>query len=193
MSGPGYVTFQQEHAEPPVLNIGVGANPAQWSGEDYVHVDIDRWNYPNMVQGDAHQLPFRSDSFTTAVLGDVLEHVPEPIVVLREAARIAPKVVMTTFQEWRLGRTGRNIEVGVRLFAPTADDRKPYLDSGRCLAFMPESTLTHTAHIWQWSRPLLDSIIRMSGLRVEIEGSDSPGVHDGHELYNYLFVLRRIK
>lgn len=44
--------------------------------------------YPD-VSGDAHQLPFRSRSFDTVMLLEVLEHLPEPHRALREASRVA--------------------------------------------------------------------------------------------------------
>ncbi|WP_298207426.1 class I SAM-dependent methyltransferase [Ferrimicrobium sp.] len=41
-----------------------------------------------VVQLDAHHLPFRTASFDLVVISEVLEHVPEPVQVLRECARI---------------------------------------------------------------------------------------------------------
>jgi len=167
-----------------MLNIGVGGNMANWHGPDYVHVDVDRWDYSNFVQGDAHHLPFKDNSFASVALGDVLEHLVYPVLALQEASRIAPKIVMTTFQEWRLGGVGCSIEAGYKLYGSAG----PY--PGR-ISTMPESVISHNPHIWQWSPDLLQSIIDRSGLEVIHYETDSPGIHEGHTMLNYLFVLNR--
>lgn len=46
----------------------------------------------NVVLGDAYSLPFGDESFTSAFLGDTLEHMEFPEKVIREARR-----VVTTF------------------------------------------------------------------------------------------------
>lgn len=189
---PGYVRFQLQWAERPLLNIGCGGNMAGFAGPDVCHLDLDVWNYPNFVHGDAHRLPFRSDSFACAVLGDILEHVLEPAQVLAEARRVAPRVVMTTFQEWRLGGVGRYVERGQELFAPVGDGGlAPFIAAGQCRRSTPESVQSHVPHIWQWDRELLLAVIDRAGLVVEHEETDCPGVHEGHPMLNYLFVLRR--
>lgn len=187
--GPRYVTFQKEHATPPLLNIGCGINPCGWSGVGYTHFDIDIWDYPNFVQGDAHHLPFPDDSFATAVMGDMLEHVLDPVRVLQEAARVAPKVVMTTFEEWRLGGPGLHIEAGQQLYFPKGVtlDHPPGLVSRTS-----EDVVLHHAHIWQWDRAYLDGVFEAAGLKVVVEERASPGVHEGHTMWNLCFVLGRI-
>ena len=188
-----YVSFQAQHAVAPLLNIGCGINPCGWRGSGYVHFDIDLWDYPNFVQGDAHSLPFSANSFASAVLGDMLEHVINPAQVLREAGRVAPKVVMTTFQEWRLGHSGKDIEAGRKLYMPEGVE----LDCPKGLIKRTSEEVTsHHPHIWQWTPDLLAHVIRSAGLKIVIEESDCPGTYakgtqESHEMLNYLFVLER--
>lgn len=183
-----YVEFQMQHAVAPILNIGCGINPCGWSGPDCTHFDIDLWDYEHFVQGDAHDLPFAADSFATAVMGDMLEHVRDPVQVLKEAARVAPKIVMTTFEEWRLGGPGRHIKAGQRLYFPKGVtlDRPPGL-----IRRTSERVTPHHAHIWQWDRPYLTGIFEAAGLQVVVEERVSPGNHEGHVMWNLCFVLRR--
>jgi len=66
-----------------------------------VEVDIDpklkeKNRGLNFFLADAHNLPFRDESFNVAVLGDILEHVRAPVQVLKEAYRVCKvKLVLT--------------------------------------------------------------------------------------------------
>ena len=183
-----YVSFQLEYATPPILNIGCGNNPCGWYGPDCTHFDIDVWNYPNFVQGDAHNLPFPDDSFVTAVMGDMLEHVRDPVRVLQEAGRVAPCVVMTTFEEWRLGGPGYQPEGGKALYFPEGVE----LDHPEGLVSRTSEEVTpHHGHIWQWDRAYLGEIIERSGLKILVEEEACPGIHEGHAMKNFCFVLKR--
>lgn len=188
---PGYVRFQLEHAAIPLLNIGVGANPAKLNGPGIIHLDLDVWNVPGFVQGDAHALPFRSDSFASCILGDVLEHVLDPVQVLLESGRVAPKIICTVFEEWRIGSPGRHLESGRALYEPMEDHYRPFRESGQCRARFSEDRLSHSPHIWAFTLPMLSEMIEAASLRVDRFESDCPGIHDGHPMTNWLYVLRR--
>lgn len=54
------------------------------------------------IRGDVGQrLPFEDDAFDVAVLTEVLEHVPRPWEAMREAGRVAKRVLITTPFEQR--------------------------------------------------------------------------------------------
>jgi len=192
MTMPRYVTFQLEHMVKPCLNLCVGANPANIEGPGIFHCDLDRWNYHNCVQCDVHRLPFKSDAFASVLAGDCLEHFLHPVQALREMRRVAPKVVITVFIEWRLPGPGQHVEEGQRLFPPTPESFQPYRESGRFLDFYPESKQTHVPHVNQWiGRDDLLRVFWEAGLSAVSHEVDSPGVHEGHQMINHCFVLKR--
>ncbi|MCL6579198.1 MAG: glycosyltransferase [Candidatus Bathyarchaeota archaeon] len=98
--------------------------------EPYVtSIDLDVYDLPNFIQMDAHDLidpskSFPDQSFDVAVLGDLLEHVEDPVKVLKGAKRVARRLLITIpdpanwIPEYRpfenleqlLRRTGKTIE-----------------------------------------------------------------------------------
>lgn len=60
---------------------------------------------PTFLKGDVQSLPFHDQQFDVAVLAEVLEHVPQPVTALREAGRVASRVLITTpcEQRWTNG------------------------------------------------------------------------------------------
>ena len=187
-----YVEFQLEHALKPLLNIGVGANTIQMEGPGVFHCDLDRWRYQNCIQCDAHKLPFKDDSFASVLCGDVLEHFVNPLRALQEMHRVAPRLVLTTFQEWRLPGSGQYIKEGFELFSPMEDAFIPYREAGQFLDFYPESKISHLPHINQWSgMDELTGMIEQAGFVIEQFEVACPGIHEEHAMLNYLFLLRR--
>lgn len=67
-------------------------------GYDYTGVDIDAYEVEgNFVQLDVDKpWPFRDMDFHLVVLGEVLEHVENPVHVLREAIRVSSDTVIAT-------------------------------------------------------------------------------------------------
>ena len=70
--------------------------------EPYVtFMDIDRYSRSNFIQLDAHKLAtyeesgIEDKSFDVAILGDILEHVDDPVKVLRGAKRVARRLIIT--------------------------------------------------------------------------------------------------
>jgi len=63
-------------------------------------IDIDKYDIPNFYQMDAHDLKFPNKSFDIAVLGEILEHVTDPVQVLKEANRVAKRLLMTIPDEY---------------------------------------------------------------------------------------------
>ena len=65
---------------------------------------------------DAESLPFPDDLFDVAVLGEIIEHVHDPVVVLREASRVARRLVVgsTPHEDGQWGPEGKNAPDGHR-------------------------------------------------------------------------------
>lgn len=63
-------------------------------------VDIDKYDFPGFIQMDANKLEFPDGTFDIAVLGEILEHVISPVMVLKEANRVAKRVLVTVPNEF---------------------------------------------------------------------------------------------
>lgn len=65
------------------------------------------------VEADAHDLPFEDNEFECSILGDMLEHVEDPVKVIKEACRVSKHAYMSTPNEWDWDETKRPFQ-----FAP---------------------------------------------------------------------------
>jgi SAM-dependent methyltransferase len=93
---------------------------------------------------DGADVPAEDGAYDLAVLSHVLEHVPEPMALLREAARVAPAVL---------------IEV------PLEDNRSARREEKRAEA-------ARIGHVQFFDRAAVRSLVRVAGLRVAAELSD---------------------
>jgi len=64
--------------------------------ENVTLVDIDSYPHPNFVRADAHNLPFEDKTFDIALLCEILEHVRDPVQVLKEAKRVTKEKILIT-------------------------------------------------------------------------------------------------
>jgi SAM-dependent methyltransferase len=101
------VRFALEHAGGEVVDLGCGfgvyAARLQEAGRKVTGVDLDpsfvaeaRSRGVEAVLADVTATPFADRSFDTALLFEVLEHIPGPERVLREALRIVRRNVLVT-------------------------------------------------------------------------------------------------
>lgn len=63
-------------------------------------IDLDTYYFPGFIQMNANNLKFEDKSFDIAVLGEILEHVENPIQVLKEANRVSKRLLITVPDEW---------------------------------------------------------------------------------------------
>lgn len=174
------LTFQRQHATGRVLNVGCGDDPAGF-GAGAVHLDIDWWDLPNFVQGDCRALPFPDGSFDTAVLGDVLEHCTDPEQAVREASRVAKRVVITVPEELALPSVGTHVALGLKQRADQyrrteshpegASDEEVIVahkrTDPRFLKAYPESEVPHDGHINRFDEAWIRRLIAASGKSVK--------------------------
>jgi len=193
--------YQKQFSEGRVVNIGCGEVPVDF-GPDTVQVDMDVWNHKNFVQADAHNLPFKDDEFDTAVLGDILEHSANPAQMLREAGRVAKRVVATIYEEWRLGEYGTtnkdfvdHMNNGIKEMG--FDSHYDYLKSlpvhkDCIIEVVPDDHKNpHHPHIQMFTDESLKKFIDDSGLKIIIFMKFQEGVHEGRNTYNWLLVAHK--
>lgn len=83
--------------------LDVGCNKMllkQFVKEEYTSVDIE--GHPQIL-ADAMHLPFKSNTFDTVVMAEVIEHLDNPIKAVEECARVSKKnVIITTPNPFRM-------------------------------------------------------------------------------------------
>ena len=90
-----------------VLDIGCADNWLIPELDNAIHVDTIEQVTRNYVRADAHHLPFKDRSFEAVVMGDILEHVEDPVRCIREAARATGKICATVPNEYAWGKDKR--------------------------------------------------------------------------------------
>lgn len=85
--------------------IDIGSNDGHiFNGTPFVkyvtNVDLDIYEIPNFYRMSADDLKFPDKTFDIALLAEILEHVEDPVKVLKEANRVAKRVLMTIPDEY---------------------------------------------------------------------------------------------
>jgi ubiquinone/menaquinone biosynthesis C-methylase UbiE len=180
-----------------IVNLGCGEDPCDF-GERAVHVDLDCYNHKNFVQADIHNLPFRDDEFDTAVLGDVLEHSPDPVKMLKEAGRVAKKVVATVFEEWRppedpaAQQEQKLRELHAMGFETTMDYIKSLPTHRDCIvSVMEDDVISHHPHLQMFTDESLKKTIEDAGLEPIVFKKYQEGATEERPFYNWLVVARK--
>jgi ubiquinone/menaquinone biosynthesis C-methylase UbiE len=83
--------------------IDIGCGPGHFlnylSQFSYKVTGLDKYPYNHKIlRGNAARLPFPDNSFNTAFLNNILEHNRDDQKILKEALRVAPRVVVTVPQ-----------------------------------------------------------------------------------------------
>lgn len=67
--------------------------------KNVVSIDVDTYELPNFIRMNARHLKFDDNSFDVAVLGEILEHIEDARQVLKEAMRVAKRIIITVPDE----------------------------------------------------------------------------------------------
>lgn len=80
-----------------ILNLGCGGDVrlhTKIEGPEIINYDLDPKASWMDIRGDAHCLPFFDKTFEHSLVAHILEHCQNPLLVLREVARVTEKQVV---------------------------------------------------------------------------------------------------
>ncbi len=182
---------------PNILNVGCSDDPVHF-GAEAVHYDIDRWpRFKWFSQGDAHRLPFKTGSFHTVIMGDIIEHLMEPRQAVLEAARVASRrVVMTIFEEWKLPGPGRWVKEGAHNGDVGSQDlgyadREAYqTENFPDRVGYPDDVHPHLVHIQQFTDEAIEELVSdVPGYGIREYLKEYEATSAGHDWFNWLVCL----
>jgi len=206
------------HTEGSALNVGCADDPFGYRHLCH-HFDIDDWSaryarYSSeagklvaFTQGDVHRLTdyFPPRSFDLVILGDTLEHLPDPEKALRECAEVTTnRLCLTVWEEWRIPE-GLHIELGQAQadeqvqelgFRDRFEHQKHLYPDKVGYADDPTKGGTpHLIHIWHFTdeqiQQMIDDLCADTGLGIEFYVKAPEVVHEGHQVWNWLILLAR--
>lgn len=169
---------------------------------DVVHFDLDVWPHPKFVSGDAHFLPFTDQSFASVFMGDIHEHLVDPLQATLEAARVCRRLlVITIFEEWRLPGHGQYVQEGQIACECETSKVTGYANYAlKCAADNPEVKLfddqriPHHAHINQFDDgdiAQLVGAVKLVGFQTELFLKAEEATYQGHVWSNWLIAMSR--
>ena len=118
--------------------------------------------HENFVKGDALNLPFRSGIFEKTVSFQLIEHIDNPVKLIKEMARVGKKIMVVTPNATWIGKVFRSLRSG---------KYKPY-----------------SGHIFTWGVPEFENLFRYCGIKdtkvIYFEGD--PKFHNKYWIYNII-------
>ena len=140
-------------------------------------VDMDLWEppgYAKFVQCDAAEMPFADNEFDCAILGEILEHVPDPVKTLKEARRVAKCILFTTPNEFNWNPAYKPfmpLEQRLKEDGVTYEQRLAQDTTQRqyCKGVVDDKTKPHLWHIRYFDLDSLCETLEKAGLKYRIE------------------------
>jgi hypothetical protein len=113
-----------------------------------------------------------------------MEHIVNPTQACKEATRVCRRLIVTIFEEWRLGGEGQHIEVGRKKYDRAADVPE-------IIAKVPEEVISHAPHIWQFTDKIIKDLIWSTQWKIVEFCKEPECMHEGHLWWNWLIVLKK--
>lgn len=160
-----------------ILDVG-SANGVLFRGSGFesqvTFLDIDRYDLPNFIQMDAHNLKsqeksgFKNKSFDLVVLGEILEHGGvDPVKILKGAKRVGKRLLITVPDPvgWAsANRPYETLEEAVKRTGKTAEslaiENNPYIKE-----FYKEDGYKHLFHFRWYTREMLEDHLKEAGIK----------------------------
>lgn len=180
-----------------VLDLGCGRKPYRpWLAQHdlYIGVDVDIDGSDPDVVGLGTAIPFRDACFDTVLCLEVIEHVADPFVTLREIARVlrpGGHLILTTPQSWRLHEAPydyfRYTRYGLEQLAVTSGLRVEQLRAhGGVWANVGQTALN------AWPHHQLGALLRPGIVLVNLAcGALDSAWHDERDPLGHLLVARK--
>lgn len=151
-----------------IVDIGSNKGHTFWGWahpENVTSVDIDQYDIPNFVRASADNLPFEDNSFDVAVLAEVVEHVPNPIKVLKEAMRVAKRVIITIPNEYEWNKDNKPFFKVEDFEKDSGKKRQELAEEGNpATEFFEEDNLEHLYHHRWYTEETLDKDLKEAGM-----------------------------
>ena len=84
-----YAALKKIRKSQEILGINLGSGTSNF-GNDILNIDFYQYKNVDLV-ADISRLPLAANQFDVVVLTEVIEHVPDPIQIIREATRVLKK------------------------------------------------------------------------------------------------------
>ena len=151
--------------------IDIGAQDGHtFNGSPFVgyvtSIDLDKYDFPGFVQMDAHDIKFSDKEFDIAILGEILEHVNDPVQVMKEAARVAKRVLMTVPNEYEWDKSllpFKNLEEYGKQRNQTIEDMAKE-GNPKAIEFHIEDNYKHLFHNRYYTEDMMKVDLKLAGI-----------------------------
>lgn len=149
--------------------VDIGGNDGHtfdgWNRDNITTVDIDLYDIPNFVRANAEELPLADKSFDVAVLAEILEHVENPVQALKEARRVAKRVIVTVPYEHEWDEEllpFHGIDDHAQLEGMSREELAKR-GNPKCKEFYTKDDYQHLYHVRHYTKDSLEEHLKLAG------------------------------